>query len=466
MTQPIAQTPAPEQLPLMDLQIVAPPEPEPNTLGQTPHEPASRPWEQELLISGALVFSMLQLPAQLDGWIHAMDPRVGMSGYLVVFFVWYYLKAAVYALAGGFSLHLAVRGYWVGVIGLEAVFPHGIRWDKATSGPILRPVYERRTPSLQTMIDRADRFASLIFVGAFTLALMLMWSLVLGGFFVGLSWAVASAFFTPSATTTIMPVLVLVFMGPGMLATLLDRRLGKRLDPGGRAAEWIRRVGGLYAGIQKAALFMPLMMTIATNLRGRRGARAAMWIGVGGLALFLTRDILGDAVHADGFQWLPDDPGALAVPSGGYADRRGDGPEFASVPFIQSDIVRDPYVRLFIPYRPRRHNDLIPRRCPGVRAAVPAAGAFSQARPEGDRAGQAVLRCLAQLQPVTLDGRSISPGFRFATDPQTGVRGIMAYISVDGLAKGGHVLSIASLPPIEATDADKPRAPITIPFWL
>ena len=32
------------------------------------------------------------------------------------------------------------------------------------------------------------------------------------------------------------------------------------------------------------------------------------------------------------------------------------------LPYIQSDIVTDPYVRLFVPYRPRRHNTLLERR--------------------------------------------------------------------------------------------------------
>jgi len=40
---------------------------------------------------------------------------------------------------------------------------------------------------------------------------------------------------------------------------------------------------------------------------------------------------------------------------------------FRTLPSIQSDVIRDPYVKLFIPYYPRRHNPVVEKRCPGVR---------------------------------------------------------------------------------------------------
>jgi hypothetical protein len=127
-------------------------------------------------------------------------------------------------------------------------------------------------------------------------------------------------------------------------------------------------------------------------------------------------------------------------------------------------MVRDPYVRLFIPYRPKRHNDLIAQRCPAVRAAVPRGGLLSASRPEGDVAGRAVLACLARLQPVTLDGKPIAPAFRFADEPKTGVRGIVAYIPVDGMAKGEHMITITRVP--SQLGSASPRPPFSIPFWL
>lgn len=481
MTHPNAQVPAAEHLPVSDAhaadpQPAAPPTadeqpPAPvSTLGQTPHEPTVRPWELELLISGALVFSMLQIPGQLDAWFNGLEPRLDGALLVAVLLTWYYVKLAVYALVGGFIVHLGVRGYWVGVIGLEAVFPHGIVWENTRGGPIMRDIQRRSTPPLQALIDRADRFASMIFGGAFALALLFVFSLLLGGSLMLVAFAVSSRFFARTKAIWLMEGMVFAVVGPVIVAGLVDRYFGERLRPDGRAARTIRAVGTTYNRLQSKALFVPLMLTLFTNLRGRRGARVVSMLLIAGGITFVLKDVLLEAggMHADGYAYLPDAPGALGVLPGFYDDRRGDGTGISELPYIQSDMVRDPYVRLFIPYRPRRHNLLLRRRCPAVRAAVPAGGVFSSARPRGDAAERAVLACMAALQPVMLDGRPIAPAFRFTTEPKTGIRGIVAYIPVAGLPKGENLITVASLPLADPTPAQarEPRPPFTIPFWL
>jgi hypothetical protein len=409
---------------------------------------------------------MLQIPGQLDGWLHSMEPRVDGSGMLLLFVTWYYLKLAVYALAGGFALHLLVRGYWVGAIGLEAVFPDGIRWEKTRGGPIMREVQREHVPPMQALIDGADRLASVVFGGAFALALMLVFSLVVGGSIMLLGFGVARAFLPMNQALLVMVGVAMCYGLPMFAASLLDKRLGDRLPPQSRTARAIRAVATAYSRLQRIVPFSPLMLTLVTNLRERRGARTGTIVLILAAIFLVQKDLLMDAsgVHGDGYSYLPDTPGALGVGLAFYDDRRGDGTEYAEVPFIQSDMVRDPYVRLFIPYRPKRHNDLIRARCPAVRAAMPDAGFLSAARPRSVAAEQAVLACLASLQPVTLDGKPIAPSFRFADEPKTGVRGIVAYIPVDGMAKGEHLLTIAHVPPI--LGSDKPLPPYAIPFWL
>src|SRR5690348_16147032 len=82
-----------------------PPQP-PSTLGQTPHEPTVRPWELELLISSALVISMIQLPGQLHHWFNGLRLRLDQGALMGSMVAWMYVKLALYALVGGFVLHL------------------------------------------------------------------------------------------------------------------------------------------------------------------------------------------------------------------------------------------------------------------------------------------------------------------------------------------------------------------------
>lgn len=463
MSQPAASQAAVDTLPLAGPvhPPAAPPTPAmpPSTLGQTPHEPTVRPWELELLISGALVFSLIQLPGQLDAWFNGVRPRLDSGWFMAAFMAWFYVKMALYALVGGFIAHLSVRGYWVGVIGIEAVFPNGIVWERMRTGPIMREIQRARTPSLQTLIDRADRLASMIFGAAFGLALMFAYFLLVGAFLV-IGSAVLARWFVKSSemALVVMELVLLVLVGPMIVAGLVDRQIGERLDPDGPGARIIRRIGMASGRFGSNVLFVPLLYTLLTNLRAKRHGTVLMLTITSFVGLVMVKDVLlpRGVIRSDGYDFLPQGGGALTVGHAFYADQRGGDADDAKLPQIQSDIIRDPYVRLFIPYAPRRHNLLIARRCPGV----------PHAPARNDGRGEAVLRCMAQLQPVILNGRPLAPSWRFYTQPETGNRGILAYIPIAGLPKGENLLQVTQLPDPDAKPGAEPTEPYRIPFWL
>jgi len=440
------------------------PSPPVSTLGQTPHEPKVRPWELELLISGALVFSMMQLPGEVDRWFDHLAPGLDGGAAMAARLAWLYVKVALYAVTGGFVLHLAIRAYWVGVIGLEAVFPGGIAWEKTRSGPIMREVQRRSTPPLQSLIDGADRLASLVFATGFIVAMLFLFSMLLVGGLSFLVYGLAGVALDGSASGFVMDALLLLLFGPLFVAMFVDRRYGDRLDPAGRTARAIRRIARGTMSVMRYTLFQPLMLTILTNLRSqRRGVAVFVLLAVAGIAVAAKDKLWTGRELSDGYVYLPDEVGRLGVDPKYYEDKRADDEVVADVPSIQSDMVRDPYVRLFIPYRPRRHNELVARHCRAGAAVGPVA---SVPRPATEGAEAAVLRCLASLQPVTLNGHPVAVPFRFYTQPRTGIRGIAAYIPVAGLPKGENVLGVARLPLLDPEPGAKPRPPFAIPFWL
>lgn len=166
------QTEAPAQV-----RIPAPPPPVfPET---SPHEPVARPWELELLISGAVVFSLLQMPSFVDGWMARTLPHLGETSLQWLFVIFAYVKLILYTLISCFVLHLAMRAYWVGLIGLEAVFPHGVRWEDSSYGPVMTEVYREKIGRLQPRIDAADRFCSILFPLAFTVVMLFFFSIAI-----------------------------------------------------------------------------------------------------------------------------------------------------------------------------------------------------------------------------------------------------------------------------------------------
>lgn len=439
--------------------------PPPDTLGQTPHEPKVRPWELELLLSGALVFGLAQLPGQVDAWYYHIAPALDGGWASATLLVWIYLKIALYAVTGGFMLHLAIRAYWVGVIGLEAVFPQGINWEKTRAGPIMRDVQRRSMPTLQQLIDGADRTASLVFALGLTLGMLLVVSALMVALASALAYATVGLFFSSLAAAVAVEVFIILFVAPLMVATVIDRRWGDRLDPGSRAARFVRRVAEVASGIARYTVFQPLFLTIITNSRAQKRVTAAfMALMIGGI-MFAARDrLFTGRGMTDGYTWLPDEVGRQGLDPDFYDDRRDPDELADAVPSIQSEVVRDPYIRLFIPYRPRRHNELLENGC-APRGSGPPQPALPT-RPTTDAERGAVIACLARLQPVTLNGRPLAVPFRFYTQPKTGVRGIAAFIPAQGLPRGENVLTVGRLPRLEPDSASRARPPFTIPFWL
>jgi hypothetical protein len=142
------------------------------------------------------------------------------------------------------------------------------------------------------------------------------------------------------------------------------------------------------------------------------------------------------------------------------------------MPSIQADIIRDPYVKLFIPYTPTRHNAAVARACPGIKPLQDRGLQVGGDPPVADSLALPVLACLARIHAVTLDGApQDSLRFAFYEQPGSGLKGILAYIAIDSLARGRHVITVLPAPPAQLprdstvlANANWKR-PLVIPFW-
>ncbi|HEY3521425.1 MAG TPA: hypothetical protein VGK80_10370, partial [Rhodanobacteraceae bacterium] len=125
-----------------------------------------------------------------------------------------------------------------------------------------------------------------------------------------------------------------------------------------------------------------------------------------------------------------------------------------AVPFIQSAEIDGNYIRLTVPYRPDRDAAAMQRNC---------AASATIAAPE-ERAA-AMLRCLAGLHPVMLDGDSLA-NLRYdaGSDARSERPSLVAMIDVRALEPGRHELAIARAP-AGSDDEPAPSDPVIIPFW-
>ncbi|NRD23465.1 hypothetical protein HNV10_09460 [Winogradskyella litoriviva] len=135
-------------------------------------------WEAELLVSAIAIFGTFQLFEVID-WatnklINTLDPSQYLVGYAIVFIGLF----AISILASMFVIHFFLRAYWIGLVGLNSVFPDYSIEDSAYS-----KIYTEKIlsilPKLEDSIKKVDELCSVIFSAAFTFLLMYSYMAIL-----------------------------------------------------------------------------------------------------------------------------------------------------------------------------------------------------------------------------------------------------------------------------------------------
>ena len=412
-------------------------------------------WEMELLISGATVFALMQLPGLIESTTDLLRPRFERDMATLFLLPMIYLQSSVYALIVTFVLHLATRGYWVALVGLSSVYPDGLRWEGLTWGPNYLRIMQDRTPPLPDLIERADNRASQVFGFGLGFALALLAPLLIMTFSAVLTYGFYELLDKRWAWITLWSVVLGLIFAPYLVALTLDRWLGSRLAADGRLARALRGVLSTYYRVGFSS-FSNYPVTLFLSRFGRRRGSALMFVAV--LLLVgatMAQQLMGNMDSRFGqFGPLTDNPrgSARTLDPQHYANQRDPSDSRAALPFIASEVARGDYVRLFIPYRPERDNPALATACPTLAASVAT---------DPDSA----LDCLASLYAVSLDGiRIADPHFDRNTDRETKLRGVVAMIRIADLHPGRHELEIAR--PFEIK-GDRPELlpAYRIPFW-
>ena len=420
--------------------------------------------ELELIISGLLAFALLTAPGRIfDAWarnsVHVDGVYDGILHFAFLVGVGF-----CYSLAFAFISHLAIRGYWVGLIGLKSTFPDGIRWDRVPMmGVVSRPFYQTMVGDLGDAIDRADRAASILFAMTILVALLMAWIGVLavtGSLLGGLFGTLFEDH--ERATGIFLAVTYAMFMAVTVLPLLLEKLVARRQAAGRPSTGLQRLVRGLLrmvGFIIPQRLISPVQLTLQSNLP-TRGFMFVYFLVImlamtfGGLLVFNSTAFSVfnryEVVTTDAV-----DHGMLGAH---YESMRSERDVLLKVPMIPSDRISEAHLRLFIPHRPKIDNPLARERC----AALPDG---RNAATGADAATQAVA-CLAALWTVTLDGEPVAlDAFLPMERRDLDLRGVVGYLPIADLRPGRHDLVLVWNG--DGKDAGMMRRrEYHIPFWF
>ena len=413
-------------------------------------------WEVELLISGVAVFAMLQLPGWLDDVIFALEPRLGEDWRQILILAYIYAKSAAMILATTFVLHLLLRARWIALVGMHSVYPEGILLDKLRLGPIQQKIEREINKPMQERIERADNLATIVFAIGVMLATMLV-AIAIGATTL---YAAGMLVATVSVSRIDAPIAMIAIFGlvmiPFTALLLLDRHKGAHWPDDTWQHRIMRAAMRGYSRIGFSQSGNPIMALLASHGGDRK-------------AILLTTTVMFVALASTGLSLgIQKKPGmfgsyalfpksaALEVESAHYDDQRNPARDPA-VPYVQSSVVIGPYLKLVVPYRPL-HDE----------AAMRATCAPSTENREGEALASALLACLHELHPVTLDGRTITDlRYEISSDPRTNRPALLAMIDVRELPRGRHERRLARPPRADRkAEKDHPDPGFdAIPFW-
>lgn len=389
-------------------------------------------WEAELLISTIAIFGTLQLFKGVDWltnyFINTLLPEQYLIGYMIVFMG----LLAVSLLVSMFVIHFSLRAYWVGLVGLNSVFP-----DYSLKESAYPELYTAKIlailPKLNKTIKDVDEICSVIFSAAF---LMLYTYLYLA--LVGSLYLLAYNALIDKISAFILWIPLYLF-GLGMIVQVVFSVIGNLKYF--RNNEWVQT--GYFQSVRWGSIivFGPLYkyllqisMTFGSNFKKKKSLVGLVLIFVIiGFVISLVR------FSSSRMRYLVRQDTYFDATKiyGGYYGLASGNQDFLISPCIDSDVVEKEVLRLFIPiydfeYRLERVG-CVENETP--EEIVDKEQAILNKR-------QKLLDCYSAYHSIDLNGSELTPQFYKYHHPSTDQFGVICYIDLSGQSAGNLKLKI------------------------
>lgn len=376
-------------------------------------------WEAELLISGGALFTLIQATISLVNFMtHALDVGgVRAIGIIMIPYV-------TVGLIGGFSLHIILRAFWISLVMLQKIYPMGINFEKLNlSEPYLS---KAKKFNLNDQILSLDKTSTIIFVfsfaftliivGVFIVAFICMLPMVLGDIWPNLY---QNPFFI---------LISVVLMICWCLFIYLDLLTGGFLRRGKYIPKLYYPIYKVFNTLSLGFLWRPIINILFTNAKSKSFLVFAI------IGFYIFGLILAGS-FADGnkdFVSLLDSRKyeiAKQVTSYRYYVDQQQTDEWSLNPTIQSKIIDEEYLDVFVPYT--AFDD-------GVIDSLNLETKF-----------------FSTIVEIKLDGRRLDSLQWIGFKRSNGQSGATSIVSIRNLKTSLHTLTIEV----------KSKDPFEVPFW-
>lgn len=427
-------------------------------------ELTSQSWNLELVISGAALFAVLQLPEVLDNGFeyiryNLIAKTTGVSG-LFPQLALSTMKASCYVLFVAFLANFIMRAFWVGLVGLLAVYPEGIHYDRIPfTSKRNQQRMEDELGTLEGYILALDRRCNIVFAIAFLFVLFLI--MMASSYLLIL---VLHTILRPLIPVYYLEILKVVFYAvlifyvvAGSVASLPQLKNKPALDALQNHLASLNRM--ILWGLYRPVNF--ILNTFYSHVPPRKLIQSVMLM-TGVFIVLLFGQLLYDMSHMEGSRISLNrrhlyagaaDSGFIDLTA--YDDQRGPD-QLVGKASIQSDVIREPFVRIFIAY-PKTLDTLLTSITPQPKWP----GRITKKEKQELFAKWSLEQVNKVVQLRVNDSLYVGPDLMLTRrGPQRQV-GWQTVLFPSNLKRGKNNIRIA----MGGTNLDKENTLISIPFW-
>lgn len=428
-------------------------------------------WNLELLVSGFSIFLLVQAFEKLVSTFQYINLNTALEGNfdgMARTFVGILLMGSI-TLTINLVIHVFLRGFWIGAVGLRSVQDR-IDLDKLNYSEFFTEKLKKQVPSLDRMLEKLDTLSSVIFSFTFLIIFMFFSFFLFSAFlsvFIYLVNIVLEVIEEESLLEQIVKTIAYVFAFSFVFAGLTyafdTLSLGFL-----KKYKWISKI---YYPIYKwigvitmAGVYRSIYYSLIS-----RFPKAYIRIA---LLAYVSLFVIFPFMKFDQYIYYPDNGSEFKLSSNDYDDLRNKDYYIyeASIP---SRIVEGDFLPLFIRYNLRDNEvlekfcqDFNPKKSNGINSGISIGRngiSLSDAFINEENPGNA-LKCFSEFYSVKIDSMQIVPDFYFYIHPNMRERGVQAMLEIENLSKGKHEIFVKRKK-INSKDEIEDDDYVKIVFW-
>ncbi|WP_165750152.1 hypothetical protein [Cellulophaga sp. Z1A5H] len=413
-------------------------------------------WQLELIISGFAIYALILAYEPISINIsEAMNSQqtIKMILWFIVFISW-----AIFIF--NLTLHIVLRGLWIGALGLRYV-SGDIDYHKLNYSKKFTKHLKKRVGTFDRYIARLEKYCSILFAISF-----LVFFYILGFFTIlltltGLSYFVTEVLNLKGILKKAIGLCMVILFGMGILLTFIDFITMGYLKKNKYISLVYYPFYRLFTYLTLSFLYRPLVYNFLDNKFGRR-------LSLMLLPSYLAIIFFSTLYYQNSNYILKTDISSEVYSyQNHYEDLLIEKTDFGKIVTIPSKIIRTPYLQIFLYYTEQiedhvfeSNKNLKPKE--DLRSFK---SDFVNINIETNNKKDLrldYLKTLNEIYSIRIDSSKYKADFTISTNSKERL-GFETYLNIRDLNEGKHILRILA-PPADSTKVENDTL-VTIPFW-